>query len=343
MRGPFLARAVLAASGVGVLGCGSTTAPVLERLEPPAPLATPAATQRVDVFVVTSIHGCAIGRECGSADASGCFAVGPSNSGVSFEPASVDFVAQNDTRLMTAARSACFELALDPAGQELATRTFTDLRTSVHDLSGGAVELDVRIHELTPERGVFKIFEGGTGIFLQPAALEPAGLPLLSPDSDFVFAVTGETSPDTGALPRINPCGGTNWQAQGGLGGAAYTWLSQSCLSLSQLRWHFLYQAFFAMRDVVGFDDLYGGAYPGCGQGAAEPERWFPRPSDCTSDPDAPSCGLASCEEASFARHVLTSHWPSDPGLIGNHCRNGRVDYDETAPDTGGVCDELGR
>jgi hypothetical protein len=60
-------------------------------------------------------------------------------------------------------------------------------------------------------------------------------------------------------------------------------------------------------------------------------------------DPDASSCGHANCDESAFAAHVLTSHWPNPPGLIGNHCRNGRLDYDETASDTGGVCDALGR
>src|SRR5262249_43012855 len=150
-----------------------------------------------------------------------------------------------------------------------------------------------------------------------------------------------------GTLPKIEPCGGTNWQAQGGFGGAAYTWLSRSCVTDAQLRWHLLYQAYFALRDVVGFDDLYADAYPPCGQGDADRQRWFPRPGDCALDPDAPSCGQTNCDETAFAAHVLTTHWPTErptePGIIGNHCRNGRTDFDETAPDVGGVCDRLGR
>lgn len=328
------------AASLGGLGCGGTSAPVLERIEPIEP---PAFTNRVDVFLVASVASCAIGQKCTSTDTSGCFYVSTPNGMTLFEPSSVEFVPSDDPRVGTAPRAACFELDLDDAGQELAARSFADLRSSVYQASGGAIDLDVRLHVVTPEQGVFKVFEGGTGIFLQPAALDAVGLPLMSPDSDFAFAVSGEADAVTGNLPRINPCAGTNWQTQGGLGGDAYTWVSQSCLDVAQLRWHFLYQAYFALRDVLSFDDLYGGAYPACGQGAADVTRWFPRPSDCTLDPDAPSCGQATCDDAAFAAHMLTSHWPAEPGLIGNHCRNGRADYDETAPDAGGVCDELGR
>jgi hypothetical protein len=323
---------------LGALGCGSTSGPVLERIEPIKP---PAFTYRVDVFLVTSTEACAIGRTCTSADTSNCFWVDSASGRTYFEPASVEFVPPDDPRLGAAARSACFELDLDQSGQDTATRSFGDLRTNVYQLSGGAIDLALRLHPVAPAPGVFKLFEGGTGIFLQPSSLEPLGLPLMSPDSDFAFAVTGETNAATGALPRINPCAGTNWQTQGGLGGTQYTWLSASCLTLAELRWHFLYQSYFALRDVVGFEDLYAGAYPSCGQGAADTKSWFPRPSDCAADPDAPSCGQVNCDEAAFAAHVLTVHWPND--LVGNHCRNGRTDYDETAPDTGGVCDELGR
>jgi hypothetical protein len=323
------------------LGCGSTSAPVLERIVPMKP---PEFTHRVDVFLVTNAAACVIGEPCTSADASRCFSVGTTSDKTSFDPPSVEFVPPGDARLNGAAHSACFELDLAASDRDAAAGSFSDLRDNVYQLSAGAIDLDVRVHELTADPGGFKLFEGGTGIFLQPDALESSGLPLMSPDSDFVFALTGETNDVTGSLPTIKPCAGTNWLTQGGLGGAAYTWVSTSCLTLSELRWHFLYQAYFAMRDVTGDEDLYTmSGYPSCGQGVADSKRWFPRPSDCAVDPDATSCGHASCDDAAFAGHVLSAHWPDEPGLVGNHCLNGRTDYDETAPDAGGVCDALGR
>ena len=340
MRLPLRIRAWLSAASLVALGCGSTSGPVLESIEPAQP---PEFTHRLDVFLVTSVKSCALGRACASSDPNNCFYVGTSSNRTYFEPSSVEFVAPDDPRIDRAPRSACFELDLDQSASDAAKRSFEELRTSVYQLSGGAIDLELRLHAVAPAQGDFKVFEGGTGIFLQPGTLEADGLPLMSPDSDFTFGVTGESNGSTGALPKINPCAGTNWQAQGGLGGAAYTWTSHSCLSLSDLRWHFLYQAYFAMRDVVGLENPYPNGYPGCGQGAADPKRWFPRPSECAVDPDAPSCGTANCEGEGFAAHVLTSHWPGPPGLIGNHCRNGRADYDETGADSGGVCDELGR
>jgi hypothetical protein len=326
--------------GFGLLACGSTSGPVLERVQPIEP---PEFTHRVDVFLTAGVSSCAVGRACASTDPSDCFYVGSAANRTMFEPASVEFVRAGDARLAGAERSACFELDLDEPTRDLVARSFGDLRDEIYRASRGAIDLDLRFHLVTPPLGVFKLFEGGSGLFLQPDTLAAVGLPLMSPDSDFVFGVTGETNAESGALPKISPCAGTNWQAQGGLGGAAYTWLSASCAELSELRFHFMYQAYFAMRDVVGLVDPYGGVYPGCGRGAAAPELWFPRPTDCNVDPDAPACGEPSCDEATFTAHVLTSHWPSAPGLAGNHCRNGRMDFGETAPDTGGICDALGR
>lgn len=332
--------ALVALVSFAAVGCGQTTEPVLERIQPIEP---PELTQRVDVFLLSHVEGCAVGRTCTSSDPNECFSVGSSSTKTYFEPPSVEFVAPDDPRVASAPSSACFALELGQASQALATGTFSDLRRSVYQLSAGSIDLDVRVHLVAPDQGDFKVFEGGTGIFLQPAALESAGLPLMSPDSDFVFAVTGETNGNDGPLPRINPCAGTNWQEQGALGGTAYTWLSTTCLDVSELRWHLLYQAYFALRDVMGLVSAYPDGYPACIQAASDPLTWFPRPSDCRVDPDAPTCGQARCDETAFAAHVLTRHWPTDPPLIGNHCRNGRTDYDETAPDRGGVCDALGR
>lgn len=336
-----LARAVqIVIACASTVACGTSTAPVLERIEPSAP---PEFTERVEVFLVNRVGACAIGRACASADTSNCFFVRSASATTSFDPGGVEFVAPDDPRVTNAARSACFQLGLEQASQDSAAQSFSQLRNDIYRLSAGRIDLDLRLHAVTPDRGDFKLWEGGSGIFLQPSSLEIVGLPLMSRDSDFVFAISGENDDGTQGLPKIEPCGGTNWQAQGGLGGAAYTWLSQSCVSSSQLRWHWLYQAYFGLRDVVGFEDLYGNGYPSCGQGAADPKRWFPRPSDCALDPDAASCGQARCDETTFDAHVLMTHWPSEPGVIGNHCRNGRTDYDESAPDRGGVCDQLGR
>lgn len=320
--------------------CGTTSGPVLERRIDRVP---PESTNRVDVFVVSHVTGCAIGRPCATNDAETCFFVQQPTGTVYFEPRGLELVAGDDPRVASAAQSACFQLDLDEDGQAAVTSSFNELRSRVFRLSEGQLDLDLRLHVVAPETGVFKLWERGSGLFLQPSSLDRVGLPLMSPDSDFVFAVTGERDLTQEIQPKVDPCAGTNWQAQGALGGTAYTWLSPSCVNDDSLMWHFLYQAYFAVRDVQHLEGPFANGYPTCGQSSDPPASYFPRPSDCLSDPDAPACGRAQCDEDAFAAHVLSAHFPRQPGLVGNHCRNGEQDFDETAPDVGGVCDQLGR
>lgn len=331
------ARAWIVVLSLGAWACGNTSEPVIERVAPRVP---PAFTHRVDVFLVTGVGACAIGSPCVAADPTRCFYVRSEAETSYFEPGSFEFAPASDPRVESATQAACFQLDLDVEGQELAAQSFRDLRNAVFQLSQGNVNLDVRLHVVTPSGGDFMSW-GSDGIFLQPTSLSGVGLPLMNRDSDFTFAVTGESS-SLSSLPKIDPCGGTNWQLRGGLGGAAYTWLSTSCLAPDTIQWHLLYQAAFAMRDVIGLATPEVDGYPGCGQSVDDPKQWFPRPSDCSSDPDAPSCGDVRCDGEAFAAHIFEAHWPTGAGLIGNHCRNGRKDYDEVAADTGGVCDELG-
>jgi hypothetical protein len=323
-----------------VWACGSTSGPVLERRSERVP---PESTNRVDVFLVSHVASCAIGRPCATSDADACFFVERPTETLYFDRRGLELVAADDPRIASAEQSACFELELDESARAGVSESFSTLRSRVFQLSDGQLDLDLRLHVVAPEVGDFKLWEGGSGLFLQPSSLESSGLPLMSPDSDFVFAITGEGDLAGQAQPKIDPCGGTNWQAQGALGGTAYTWLATSCVSDSSLLWQLMYQAYFAVRDVQGVEGPYGNGYPACGKTSDPPASYFPRPSDCLTDPDAPECGRTRCDEAAFAQHVLTAHWPRQPGLVGNHCRNGRQDFDETGPDVGGVCGVLGR
>jgi len=331
---------IYVAANLALVGCGSSSGPLFEHIEPAA---TAEFTQRVDAFLVTDVSSCAIGRACSSQDPARCFYARKAGAAdLLFEPAGLDFVPPDDPRLASAEQSACFRLLLGASERAAARQAFADLRARVSVASEGKVELDLRVHELGPITAGFKRWEQGTGLFLQPASLEVQGLSLTRAETDYSFAVTGESTPDLGYLPKIDVCGGTNWQAQGGFAGTAYTWLSSGCATGSLLLWHFMTQSYFALRDVTGFDDLYANSYPDCGDGASTTRSWFPMPSDCSRDPDATSCGSSNCSDDAFAAHVFAAHWPDEPGLTGNHCRNQRTDFDETSPDAGGVCDRLG-
>ena len=104
----------------------------------------------------------------------------------------------------------------------------------------------------------------------------------------------------------------------------------------------FLIQAYFAMRDLARVTTPRD--YPACGRGDPDPRQWFPGPEDCTTDPDAPACGLTNCpDEGEFFAHIVSAHWPRTAPYNGNYCADGRMDYDETGIDSGGVCDLIGR
>lgn len=318
--------------------CGSSSGPVLEQIKKATP---PGSNLRVDVFMVRDVQSCAVGDVCRSADLNQCFtlsdAAGPR---LAFRPDGLLFVPPESPLVAQAEQSGCFRLTIDDAMRAKIEAAFAELRQQVFDLSAGEINLGIRLHDIGPIDAGFKRWD--TGIFLQPAALQEIGLPLVGKDTDFVFSVTGGAEASSGLVPRVDECAGSNWLALGGFGGTAYTWADWECATPSQLLWHFLWQSFFAVRDVIRLQDVYRGDYPGCGNTTVDPSRWFPAPNECRFDPDAPTCGDVNCTSL-FVAHVLSMHWPKGSGFVGNHCRNEVMDYDEDAVDSGGTCDLIGR
>jgi hypothetical protein len=280
------------------------------------------------------------------ADTSQCTTVtDTSGAVVMFDPASLQLLAPSDPRVATAAQSACFRLGLDDTDVATANDLISGLRTQVFQLTGGDINLDVRTHDLAPLDAAFTSFSAG--LFLEPAALAAAGLSDVTRDTDFVFAITGYRDPDTGMVLQMDPCSGTNWIAQGSFGGSTFTWVSlaDSCARPAVFMYAWLAQLYFGLRDVDRPDGVaIGTALAPCGQGNSDPTTWFPFVNDCTTDPDATTCGASSCPDTSaFYSHVLSTHWKRGQVFNGNYCADGRMDYDETGVDTGGTCDLIGQ
>jgi hypothetical protein len=337
---PGLAALALACCA-GAGACGGTEAKVLERTAGPTP---PGSNLRVDVFLLRSVATCAVGEPCALADASQCFYLadqaGPR---ITFAPDTVQFLAPGDPQVASAPQSSCFRLGLDDAEVSAAGALTATLRTRVFQLTGGDIDLEVRTHEVATLEAAFTRYY--TGPFLPPSALDAVGLPQVNRDTDFAFAITGFRDPDTGLLPKLDPCVGTNWLDKGGFGGTTYTWLAMSgaCTQGSGLLRPWLIQLYFGLRDVMGVANAYANGYPACRRGTADPTRWFPYVDDCTADPDATGCGDAACPDSdAFYAHMLQAHWVKGRPYNGNYCSDGRMDYDETAVDSGGHCDLIG-
>jgi len=337
--------AVVVVMAAGGLACSGSSAKILERLDGATP---PGSTLRVDMFLVRAVSSCAVGPACASPASDQCFTVADrSGARVSFDPAALRFVPPGDPASMAGAGEhvQCFRMVLDDDGVRAVGEAASVLRTRVFQDSGGDINLDVRLHEVPAIDAGFSAF--GSGLFLEPDALAAAALPMVTRETDFVYAVTGAGDPESGLSPKIDSCSGTN-SLSGGIGGSAYTWMaiSAACDQDASLVFTSLVQLYFGLRDVMQAPDLYDydRSYSACGQGDADPTRWFPYAADCTADPDFMACGAATCANRdAFYTHLFAHHWRRGAPFNGNHCSDGRMDRDETGIDTGGVCDLIAR
>ncbi len=334
----------LAIAFAGGLACTGSSAKILERLDGAT---SPGSTLRVDVFLVRAVSSCAVGPPCTSPDPDQCFYVAERGGArVQYDPAAVRFVPPGDPAPMAGGRDQvqCFRLVLDDAGVAAAGVALGALRTRVFQDSGGDINLDVRLHDVPAIDAGFSV--PTRGIFLEPTALAGVALPMVTRETDFVYALTGVSDPDSGLSPRVESCSGTNWLAKGVIGGSAYTWLaiSDACGQDASFLFPWIVQLYFGLRDVMQAPNLYDRNYPACGQGDPDTTRWFPYVEDCTTDPDFTACGAATCADRdAFYTHLLARHWKRGEPFNGNHCSDGRMDRDETGIDTGGVCDLIGR
>lgn len=335
----LLAAAVAAVISAG--GCGGTSGKVLENVDNAAP---PGSNLRVDVFLIRSVSTCAIGNPCLSPDSQCFFLADDSGPVITFASEGLRFVPPGDPLIPFANQVECFRLTLDDDALARAIDLTTGLRRRIFQDSGGEINLEIRLHQIPFLDAGFDRF--ALGLFLDPQWLEPDGLPEVNRDTDFVFSITGSRDPDRGLMPRMDHCAGTNRIGRDLLGASTYSWLAMSpgCDGSFSILRNWMIQLYFAQRDVGNLPDLYNRAYPTCGNGDLVPTSWFPGYDDCTRDPDAPSCGQAACPDIqAYWRHILTKHWHRGRPFNGNYCADGRLDFDETSVDSGGVCDVIGQ
>jgi hypothetical protein len=332
--------------------CGESSGAVLERIpdSPPGDPAKPPSSDvqvlKLDYFVVRDIQSCAVGEPCSRNDPYDCIEFERDDaSRIGFRGDTIDFLPPDQVDPAFYPQVLCFRLTLDDRSVGEVDATFDELRNRIYTLSGTELLLDLRKHELGPLTAGFARYSNEAGGFFVPPGVLDVATSLASNDTAFTFAITGDRDSEQGITPVLDYCGGTVRELKDGLAGAGYTWLTPACAGLDGLVRHWLFQVLVARRDVNGFDNRYTrDNYPSCGQATADPSEWFPSPDDCSSDPDAPTCGNR-CDESddAYVSHVLRAHFP--PGFVGNHCQNEREDptLGEVGVDTGGVCDELMR
>jgi hypothetical protein len=348
----IISRSILVLLALAVAACGQSSGSVLERVPengrgPDGRDGPPETLLRMDVFIIRDIESCAIGDRCDRNDSRGddeCFWFEDESGGeVGFRAEMVQFVSPDDSRVTEDAF--CFHLGMDDEEMDSLTSNLNELRDRIYSLSGREILLDWFPQPIDGTmRTGFVDYENEWGIFLEASALEGEAS-RLSRETDFVMAVSGRRDLATGLAPVLEHCVGTIHGLEDGLAGAAYTWLTTECDRQDTLLRHWMFQIGLALRGANRFNDRYDHDYPPCEEGDEDPEDWWPNPDECSVDPDAPTCGENRCEgtDDDYVGHVLTDHWPRNRDFVGNHCRNGRQDFDEDAVDTGGACALLPR
>lgn len=305
----------------------------------------PTGTRRVDAFLLKDVSTCFIGRRCESGT---CRTLSDSNGTprVRFaDDGSYRAVPPGDPALATAEVSQCVHLRLTE--EEVAARraALERFREDVARWTGGALTLELRIHELgTTELGLSNVFGEP---WLAPWDARPALLPHLARETDFVLVTSGVRDAALDLHPELPACG-LAYGANVGVGGAGYGWVPDTaaafnfqCATPDVYTHEWLHQLHYAVHGLSGFEDAYGTTYPACGLGEAETRGWFPDTHDCGKDPDFPACGAESCGTSDAVNaHVLTAHWPPRglTRLVTNHCRDGRQNHGEAGVDDGADC-----
>jgi hypothetical protein len=344
----IVSRATFTLLPLVALACGESSGSVLERVPDndrgsDSTDGPPETHLRMDVFFILDVESCAVGEPCDRNDDPDsrdgeCFRFEDEfGTEISFRGDTVEFFTPDDPRVTTDAF--CFHLGMDDEDVRSLTDNLDDLRNRIYSLSDEEIVLDWFPHQITTMTTAYADYENEWGIFLEASAL--AGYASgLSRETDFVMAISGRRDLATGVAPVLEHCAGTIRDLEFGLGGAPYTWLTTECDRQDTLLRHWMFQIGVALRGANRFNDSYDRDYPPCGEAEQEPDDWWPSPDECSVDPDAPTCGENRCEgtDDDYVGHVLTDHWERGRDFVGNHCRNGRRDLDETDVDFGGAC-----
>lgn len=312
-----------------------------------APLVSDAKTvskPKLLVVMFDDVSTCLVGDACVDTN---CVAVMHSDGSIAKQFAATDSfraVKPSDELVTTSASVLCLHLSLAESDRKAILASVADFKASVQDASLKAMK--PKTASLRTGDGEINLSRYLDGFWIAPwdaAEHIPRGI---TPATDGVITVVGTLDQAQDIVLPITVCGLT-YGADFGLGGAGYSWIPYSngyffqCAAPQTFFHEWLHQVDFAYENLMGVPDLYGGVYPACGLGDPDPHRWFPSPDDCSSDPDSPACG-GSCT-IEFNSHVLSAHYDFSLQYVGNHCRDGRLDYGEVTVDQGGACGGVAR
>ena len=339
---------------------------VLRNAPPPV---QPVARPRFQVFILNPVRTCVVGNDF----ASGSLCRGP-NCGdcdctwEEFDPPAplvgVDPDHINDPQYAGFKYKECVEVTLAQAEVDAIIADMQLVAREVLAWSGGSLDLQMEFTVLPHDHVGFVAPDFVFGPFeVDDELLNP----YVSTGTDFVYGVTGNHDPGRGVSLGY-ACGLSYGEMSVHGAGYAYVQYNEIC-NMMTLDGRQVYEALvhewyhnldWALYNINQIPDLYQhvypdwahwqhGDWPACDTGDPNPLAWFPSIDFCEWDPDWIDCNnVASagrCVHAgevegamSWYEHVIVAHYPRGIDFVGNHCRDGRMDFGETGVDRGGPC-----
>lgn len=331
-------------------------------------LAQTPSIARFQIFILNPVRTCLAGNDfasgsvcrgekCGDCDCS-WEDFDPPAPMTGIAPAHID-----DPQYAEYAFRTCVNITLTDREVEKIKRDMQLIAQKVYEWSGSRLQLDMNFTELPVEYTGFVAPDFVAGPFeVDDELLNP----YVSTDTDFVYAVSGVYDREKG-VRLAYACGGSYGEMT--IHGAGYSYIQYNdiCNSITignemvyePLIHEWYHNLDWALYSINHVTDIYEtnspdwanwqhASWPACGI-HADPLKWFPSIDFCEWDPDWIDCNNSQSagrcihagevgDEISWYEHVIRAHYPGNIQFIGNFCRDGRQDFNETGVDSGGQC-----
>lgn len=333
----------------------------------PSPLWHP----KIKFFMLTNVNTCIVGNACAGADCVNIWSTAnPELAVMSYSKVAV--VGKAPDQLTDAERNSayCMNIRSDAGEFDAVKREINLFRDKVAQYTSNRISLDVDMIEINSGQGV-GFDQIGNGFWQSPENVHRAILPYFTRDTDFTYVISGVKDPTKGTYFY----GGLNGTLGADVNyGVSYSWSpkginSQDAPSSETLLHEWLHQLAFTVNKInppsppfISYiwdgEFKYNGQIFSCQSVFNSPYFYFPPNADqAQHDPDFDACkngfngnwtaycnslvnqGFDSDEcNRRWNKHLLIGHLNLERPIIGNACRNGRQDFDESAADSGGSC-----
>ncbi len=315
---------------------------------------TSPSINEIDIFLFKNFKTCIVGDKC-TTGSDKCISVTRKDDigYLEFEDNN-NFKAlkPSDSTIKNYQQKICLNPVLDNTEIEYLKNEVNQFISEVNQWTNESISLFPKFIEIS---GEITMSKWGQGLYVAPWNAEPLIKSFITKDTDFVTVSNDMYDDVLNIVIPVPACGGT-LGSDVGVGGAGYNWVPKThpgvwfeCANKGNYMHEWLNLMDWVLFNVSGISDIYKDGYPSCGQGNQDTYLWFPSASyNSTKDPDFEACGQNwgnYCESVKpedcnliWHKHILTEHYNTGTNLIGNYCRNGKQDFDETGIDCGGKC-----